>query len=64
MGKTLITSVFAGLSVFVYEMWIRGFMAAHNFFPSKLPHAFWDGLYTALICAAILLLLKNLKVIN
>ena len=62
MGKNLITSIFAGLSVFVYEMWIKGFMASHNFFPSKLPHAFWDGLYTAFVCLLILFILRKLKI--
>jgi len=64
MSKTLITSFLAGVSVFVYEMWIRGFMSSHNFFPSKFPHAFWDGLYTAIICAAILFVLRKVKILR
>lgn len=64
MLKTFITALFAGLSVFVYEMWIKGFLAAHNFFPSGMSRAFWDALFTAIICVIILLLLKKTKIIN
>lgn len=62
MGKSLITSLFAGLSVMVYEMWIRNFLASHNLIPGGLPRACWDGIFTAIICLLILLLLKKLRI--
>ncbi|MCR4819696.1 MAG: hypothetical protein K5838_01055 [Elusimicrobiales bacterium] len=61
MGKNLTISLFAGISVFVYEAWIKEFMAAHSLIPGGLPRYCWDGIFTAVICMLILILLKKLK---
>ncbi|MBP5286313.1 MAG: hypothetical protein J6Z08_00255 [Elusimicrobiales bacterium] len=61
MGRNLTISLFAGISVFVYEAWIKGFLAAHSLIPGGLPRSCWDGIFTAVICMLILILLKKLK---